>query len=75
MINKLTNIVASFPNFLAGLPVISTPIKNRDIIDNARRAVPASCGTTVTPTCLQDLYGIPATKATTTTNVRTFLKP
>ena len=32
-------------------------------------AVPASCTDTITPTCLKDLYGIPATKATQSTNV------
>ena len=27
-------------------------------------AVPASCDSVITPTCVQDLYGIPTTKAT-----------
>ncbi|OSD03903.1 family S53 protease [Trametes coccinea BRFM310] len=31
-------------------------------------AVPASCATTITPACLQALYGIPATLATTQSN-------
>ncbi|TRM66566.1 peptidase S8/S53 domain-containing protein [Schizophyllum amplum] len=31
-------------------------------------AVPASCNSTVTPTCLQALYGIPATPATQSSN-------
>ncbi|KAI0365677.1 family S53 protease [Pilatotrama ljubarskyi] len=31
-------------------------------------AVPASCATTITPACLQALYGIPATLATTKSN-------
>ncbi|KAJ6488738.1 family S53 protease [Mycena sanguinolenta] len=33
-----------------------------------KRAVPTSCGSTITPTCLQDIYGIPATPATQSTN-------
>ena len=31
--------------------------------------IPASCDTVITPTCVQDLYGVPATKATQKTNV------
>ncbi|KAF7375849.1 Peptidase S53 domain-containing protein [Mycena sanguinolenta] len=33
-----------------------------------KRAVAASCDDTITPTCLQDIYGIPATPATQSTN-------
>ncbi|KAF5320741.1 hypothetical protein D9619_001200 [Psilocybe cf. subviscida] len=33
------------------------------------RAIPASCGTTVTPSCLQALYGIPTARATNSKNV------
>ncbi|KAJ7048741.1 family S53 protease-like protein [Mycena amicta] len=32
------------------------------------RAVPASCATTITPTCLQAIYGIPTTAATQSSN-------
>jgi tripeptidyl-peptidase I len=28
-----------------------------------KRAIPASCNSTITPSCLQDIYGIPATPA------------
>ena len=31
---------------------------------SAKRAVPDSCATQITPTCLQDLYGIPTANAT-----------
>lgn len=31
--------------------------------------MPASCATTITPACLQALYGIPTTKATQSSNV------
>ena len=33
-----------------------------------KREVPESCNSTITPSCLQDLYGIPATPATETSN-------
>ncbi|KAF7375848.1 Peptidase S53 domain-containing protein [Mycena sanguinolenta] len=33
-----------------------------------KRAVPTSCNSVITPTCLQDMYGIPATPATQSTN-------
>ncbi|KZV99461.1 family S53 protease [Exidia glandulosa HHB12029] len=34
-----------------------------------RQSVPAGCDTTITPACLQALYGIPTTRATQATNV------
>ncbi len=55
-------------------PIISLPIgpssaqEIAGINNFTSRAVPASCATTVTPTCLQDLYGIPATPATQLSN-------
>ncbi|KAJ7739343.1 family S53 protease [Mycena metata] len=49
-----------------------TAIKKRDTpaADAApvSDAVPASCGTTITPTCLQAIYNIPTTAATQSTN-------
>lgn len=33
-----------------------------------KRAIPASCNSTITPACLQDIYGIPATPATEKSN-------
>lgn len=33
-----------------------------------KRAIPAACNSTITPTCLQDIYGIPATAATQKSN-------
>ena len=33
-----------------------------------RRAIPAQCNSTITPTCLQDIYGIPATPAVKNSN-------
>ncbi|KAI0294269.1 family S53 protease [Multifurca ochricompacta] len=46
-----------------GLPIISTPAKV--IVPDV---APASCDTAMTPTCLQQLYGIPATVATQPSN-------
>ncbi|KAJ7787274.1 family S53 protease-like protein [Mycena olivaceomarginata] len=37
-------------------------------VETVSNAVPASCNTVVTPTCLQALYGIPTTRATRSTN-------
>ena len=33
-----------------------------------KRAIPAACNSTITPTCLQDIYGIPAAPATEKSN-------
>lgn len=43
-----------------------TPIVTPTMID--KRAVPESCNSTITPSCLQELYGIPATPATEQSN-------
>ena len=45
-------------------PVVSVPVGR----GSSKRDIPASCNSTITPTCLQDLYGIPATPATQTSN-------
>jgi tripeptidyl-peptidase-1 len=57
----------SFDNPFVHLPfqVASVPQTST----SEARAVPASCATTVTPTCLQDLYGIPSTPATQSSNI------
>jgi tripeptidyl-peptidase-1 len=44
---------------------VSTPPANKAVVPDA---VPASCATTVTPACLQAMYGIPTTAATQKTN-------
>ncbi|OBZ67218.1 Tripeptidyl-peptidase sed3 [Grifola frondosa] len=64
----LVHPTITFPNPFARLPVISSPSEVKPAVNLSSEAVPASCASTITPTCLQDLYGIPATKATTTTN-------
>jgi tripeptidyl-peptidase-1 len=64
------NLVHPSTDFVRNIkgPVFKAP---RPISNNTARALsaPASCNTVVTPTCLQDLYGIPATKATQTSNI------
>ncbi|KAI0689958.1 family S53 protease [Cytidiella melzeri] len=51
------------------LPVMSIPMTPRAAATNlSTEAVPASCATTITPSCLQALYGIPTTAATHTAN-------
>jgi tripeptidyl-peptidase-1 len=56
---ELVHPTISFPDFNVASPVFSSPVKNSDFVENAKRAVPSSCASTITPTCLQDLYGIP----------------
>ncbi|KJA22321.1 hypothetical protein HYPSUDRAFT_139376 [Hypholoma sublateritium FD-334 SS-4] len=55
-----------------GLPVVASPKvltpPARRSTNLESRAVPASCNTAVTPSCLQALYGIPATLATQASN-------
>ena len=44
------------------------PPKAKPAVNLTSDAVPASCATTITPSCLQALYGIPTTPATVSTN-------
>lgn len=58
-----------FANPFGSLPVISAPLKVPSAkLNITSDAVPASCASTITPACLQALYGIPTTPATTTSN-------
>lgn len=51
------------------MPVVSSPLKAAAASQNlTERAVPASCAQTITPSCLQALYGIPTTLATESSN-------
>lgn len=43
-----------------------TPIDTPTMVN--KRAVPGSCNSTITPSCLQELYGIPTTPATEQSN-------
>lgn len=49
-------------------PVVTSPFTKKASSNVTSRAVPSSCAKTVTPACLQDLYGIPTTLATQSTN-------
>ncbi|TDL21549.1 family S53 protease-like protein [Rickenella mellea] len=64
---ELVHPTISFPNPF-GLPVISAPLKAAPAANVSSDAVPASCATTVTPACLQALYGIPTALATQASN-------
>ncbi|TFK49384.1 subtilisin-like protein [Heliocybe sulcata] len=61
----LVHPTITFPNPYSHLPVVSSPAPKNVTVD---AAVPSSCARTVTPTCLQDLYGIPTTPATESSN-------
>ncbi|KAI0812367.1 family S53 protease [Irpex lacteus] len=66
---ELVHPTVSFSSPSSRLPVISVPMKSTPPTNlTTDAAVPASCASTITPTCLQDLYGIPATPATHSSN-------
>lgn len=44
------------------------PPKAKTAVNVTSDAVPASCSSTITPACLQALYGIPTTPATVSSN-------
>lgn len=68
LINPLHNY--RFDNPFAHLPVVSSPLRRAAVAENlTARAVPASCADTITPSCLQALYGIPTTLATESSNM------
>ncbi|KAH9924393.1 family S53 protease [Fomitopsis serialis] len=56
-----------FPKFSALSPAFATQQKERQQAP-ADNLIAAACGSTVTPACLQSLYGIPATPATEPSN-------
>lgn len=62
----------SFPTSLNRKPVVAIPLpKVKSVVADANltsNAVPSSCSTTVTPACLQAMYGIPTTLATQSSN-------
>lgn len=60
----IINCVSRFPSPNVRLPLMSSPVKR-----SATNISPdASCGCSVTPACLQSLYGIPSTPATQSSN-------
>ena len=49
--------------------MVSSPIKDVPGLQNfSARAVPSSCASTITPSCLLSLYNIPSTAATESSN-------
>ncbi|OSD03928.1 family S53 protease [Trametes coccinea BRFM310] len=64
----LVHPTITFPNPFARLPAMVTPPKIKPAINITSDAVPASCSSTITPACLQALYGIPTTPATQKSN-------
>ncbi|EMD36470.1 hypothetical protein CERSUDRAFT_156150 [Gelatoporia subvermispora B] len=61
----------SFPDPNANLPVFRRAVSKRNVPSEANLtsdAVPSSCANTITPACLQALYGIPTTPATQSSN-------
>ncbi|KAH9857435.1 family S53 protease [Lenzites betulinus] len=63
----LVHPTVTFPNPNSHLPVVRSPIKASQNL-TSRATIPASCASTITPACLQDIYGIPTTKATQSSN-------
>ncbi|EKM54114.1 uncharacterized protein PHACADRAFT_257728 [Phanerochaete carnosa HHB-10118-sp] len=65
----LVHPTISFNNPFGRLPLASVPLKSRAQPGNlSSDAIPESCTSTVTPACVQDLYGVPTTPATVKTN-------
>lgn len=54
--------------FGSSMPVMSIPIPGAANVTERALTAPASCAKTVTPACLEALYGIPTTRATQSSN-------
>ncbi|KAF8585820.1 family S53 protease [Ramaria rubella] len=54
---ELVHPTINFPVFNSRLPLMVSPVPKANISTNA---VPASCDSQIVPTCLQSLYGLPA---------------
>ncbi|KAF8575000.1 family S53 protease [Ramaria rubella] len=61
----LVHPTTTFPSNVRG-PTTFVPTKANNL--TARATVPASCNDVITPSCLQSIYGIPATKAVNSNN-------
>ncbi|KAI0675069.1 family S53 protease [Trametes maxima] len=64
----LVHPTVTFPNPFARLPAMVTPPKAKKAVNLTSDAVPASCSSTITPACLQALYGIPTAPAKVSSN-------
>ena len=65
---ELVHPTITFNNPFGRIASISVPPKVSPAVNLTSDAVPASCSSTITPACLQALYGIPTTPATVKTN-------
>ncbi|KAI0066328.1 subtilisin-like protein [Artomyces pyxidatus] len=65
---ELVHPTITFPNPRSGLPLATTPAKRVYGNHSIDATAPSSCNTAITPTCVQELYGIPTTLATQSTN-------
>ncbi|KAI0769638.1 family S53 protease [Trametes elegans] len=65
---ELVHPTITFPNPFARLPAMVSPPKIKTAVNITSDAVPASCSETITPACLQALYGIPTTPAKVSSN-------
>ncbi|KAI0321292.1 family S53 protease [Amylostereum chailletii] len=52
----------------SGLPLVFTPLTAAQKSGLTTNAAPASCDIAITPECVQDIYGIPSTPATSSSN-------
>ncbi|KAI0029779.1 family S53 protease [Vararia minispora EC-137] len=57
-----------FPVQLQRQPLVTIPLPSAVNTNLSSRAVPSSCSSVVTPTCVQDFYGIPLNAANNTNN-------
>ncbi|KAI8974189.1 family S53 protease [Trametes punicea] len=66
----LVHPTITFPDPKSGVPLVSSPVKaaRREADHFDARAVPSSCSSSITPACLQAIYGIPTTPATQSSN-------
>ncbi|KAI0923099.1 hypothetical protein AcV5_009919 [Taiwanofungus camphoratus] len=65
---KVVYPTVQFPNPQSRLPLFRTPSKRSVTVMNVSSDASSSCASTVTPACLQSLYGIPTTPATQSSN-------
>ncbi|KAI0046855.1 family S53 protease [Auriscalpium vulgare] len=65
----LVHPTVTFPNpRRVALPIVSTPVSIVSGNTTIDATAPASCNSAVTPACIQELYGIPTTLATQSSN-------
>ncbi|KAI0321293.1 family S53 protease [Amylostereum chailletii] len=59
----------TFPDLSrSGLPLVFTPLTAAQKSNLTAEAVPDSCNTAITPACVQAIYGVPTTLATSSSN-------